>query len=196
LRVNDLETPKVPKTESNSDPVPDADVEPELEFITPDQEFKALRHALLSCIGILDRMDKTNAEQNQRRSASTQTLPETAPRVADAHRPPKQFDETEVIVAARLDPIEPSPVAKVAPALRLKVYTRGEEDHRKPHQPVHQNALPIIPPKVEVNSSSAENNSATDDEGNLQNKLHEMSLLLKRLENQIDSVNEPYAAEE
>jgi hypothetical protein len=194
LRVNDLDTPKVPKIESNSDPIPDADVEPETEFTTHDQEFKALRHALLSCIGILDRMDKTNAEQNQRRSASTQTLSEAMPPAADAHRPPKQFEETEVIVAAQRDPMEPSPVAKVAPPARPKVHARRDEDPRKLPPPTNRNGPPVIDPKAEVSAGSAESASAVEDDGNLQKRLHEMSLLLKRLENQIDGVNDPYGA--
>jgi hypothetical protein len=179
--VNDLDTPKGNKSDSNSEPLADVDVDADVEFPAPDQDLKALRHALLGCIGILDRM-----EQNSRRSASTQTVNEPV----GVHRAPKQFEETEV-VGDRMDVIGPSPVAKVAPVSKLKTQPKREEEVRKPLQPVNRPAQEAERPKAgPVNGSE---DSALDDDGNLQKRLHEMSLLLKRLENQIDGVNEPYA---
>jgi hypothetical protein len=45
--------PKAQKGESDCEHIPDADVEAECEFTTPDQELKALRHGLLATLEFL-----------------------------------------------------------------------------------------------------------------------------------------------
>jgi hypothetical protein len=184
LRVNDLETPKSNKSDSIGALVPDAEIVAEAEFTTPDKDLKALRHALLSCIGILDRMDKRSGEQIQRRPGSAQTAADAARPGANAPKAPNEFDGTEVIVCDRLNQQGPSPVAKVPPATKPK-------DTRKPLQPVNR-----VPAEAKPPQRSAEESSTGEDDGNLQKRLHEMSLLLKRLENQIEGVNTPYEAVE
>jgi hypothetical protein len=185
LHVTDLETPKVNKSDSNSDPSTDIGIAAEDEFTTSDQDFKALRHALLGCIGIVDRMSRKNAE---RRSATTQTSAEPI------HRPPKQFDETEVIPGDRLDPMGLSPVAKVAQPMKPKNPMKKEEEPRKPLYPINRNVVEPVKLKSDITHGSEEGSTAVEDDGNLQKRLHEMSLLLKRLENQIDGVNDPEVA--
>jgi hypothetical protein len=67
------------------------------------------------------------------------------------------------------------------------------KDARKPPQPA--NRIPAET-KPEVLQRSADGSSSGEDDGNLKKRLHEMSLLLKRLENQIEGVNAPYDAVE
>jgi hypothetical protein len=163
LRVNDLGTPKVNKSDSIGCLVPDAEIVADAEFTRADQDLHALRQAFLSCIAILDRMDKRTNEQVQRRSVCTQTATDTV-------RP-------EAVACNRMKP---------------KNDQKKEEDARKPLQ--FANRVPTET-KPEPPQSSLEE-SSTEDDGNLKERLHEMSLLLKRLENQIGEVNQPYDAAE
>jgi hypothetical protein len=134
------------------------------------------------------------AEQNRHCSASIQTLPEPVHPGSAVHVPPRQFEETAVILADRFDQMAPSPVAKPAPLARPRAHTKRDGETGRPLHPVNRNGPGGQ--RTDPSSRGAEGVSRGDDGRNFQRRLHEMSVLLKRLENQIDGVNEPYTAVE
>jgi hypothetical protein len=186
LCVNDLDTPKYNRIDSNSPPPPGADIEVEAEFTTPNHDLKSLRHALLGCIGILDRMDRAQAKQRQRRPVSVQTSAEPGRAAPDAQRP----EHKEVVFVRQPEHRDPSPIPKVVPSAKARPASRPEGEARKPLEPVNRNTVEARAVKTEVSDGSTDGTSVAEEDGVLQKRLHEMSLLLKRLENQIDGVNE------
>lgn len=148
LKLNDLATPKVNKSLSGSisDDSDDHDIDTH-----PTDELSELRHAMMTVVGIIDRMRVSK----EKRSIATQTtekhsseVPAIPKRTAKASRPPtRAFENTEVL-ASDISP-RGTPVA---------------------------------------HGASSSHGSRSTGRTDLDNRMREMSLLLKRLEYQLDEM--------
>jgi hypothetical protein len=178
LRLNDLETPK--SNPSSSEPDLPSPVHPEPD--APPSDLQAILQGLKSAnqdhLRYIARLEQLLKPKNSR-TVGTQTL------TVD---PQKQFEGTEVSPNDRL---EPSPVGK---ALKPKVRAHQEERPRKPLAPVTRNAMDREPVKkrraIVKSQSTGDSLKGSGEEENLQKRLHEMSLLLRRLENQLDGIEQ------
>jgi hypothetical protein len=181
LRLNDLETPKSNPSNSEPDLPSPVDSEPaaqpsDLQAIL--QGLKSANEDHLRCIARLEQLLKPKNYG----TAATQTSGIDAP---------TQFEGTEVSPNDRLDP---SPVGKAKPALKPRARPHQEERPRKPLAPVARNAMDTEPLEkrrgITKNQSTGDSLKASGEDENLQKRLHEMSLLLRRLENQLDGIEQ------
>jgi hypothetical protein len=113
-------------------------------------------------------------------------------RIRQDEKPPARQDER---LRFRQDE---RPIARQDERLRVRQEERQrirqDERPRKPLTPIARNVMDVEPvekrPVMVKSPSTAESLKASGEDENLQKRLHEMSLLLRRLENQLDGIEQ------
>jgi hypothetical protein len=188
LHVDDLGTPKL-KVAKSAPQVPAIDPVPEQcepERCGPN-DLQALRKALVMCVDIVGRLERAS-ESKVYRSVGIQTQssghwPERAP--------PKLVRPLEVTEVVFNDDSDPSPVAKPPQA---QGRPQDSEACLKARRVLESHAVNMAPPAKPEHFSSSDTlhgPSKQMENPHLQKRIHEMSLLLKRLETQLDGMNAP-----
>jgi hypothetical protein len=187
LRLDDLATPK-----SGGDHAPHhhAVLTPEHPPEIPN-DWKDLRRVLVMALDIVDRMASRKLV-----SVETQTI-QKAVDFAPGQIPPetaRKFGEITEASFGESDSSETSPVGKQnIPAKKVAIQhqvgrVRVETAVAGRHSIEN---IPLGNPPRDGNSTATEDSASkgSGGDGNLQKRLHEMSLLLKRLETQLDDLN-------
>jgi hypothetical protein len=200
LRVDDLATPKMNKSHSvssrESSEIVRTDTDPEDEWTS---EIKSIRQAAASIQLALDRLERKRVRRQKPRktfSVGTQTG-----LIIEKKNPEKSADLTEVSLSDHSGPSDASPVGK----LNGK---RGERERQKPKHFMRQEdsdgkmrvrLSPTSKPRPSFETPEASDplkrrvasvSSSPVSGDDLQKRLHDMSILLKRLEYQLDDLNQ------
>jgi hypothetical protein len=173
LQVADLETPKPKPAKA---PLPAPVPEPQEPEEPACDGFQDLRQALLVCVDIVARLERAS-ESKVFRSVGTQTqsaASEAKPR-KEAAKAVKPLEATEVLFS---DDSHSSPVAKPKPR---------DADARPKARPALAPAGNARPPDKPEQADRVTPHANP----NLQKQMHEMSLVLRRLETQLDGINAP-----
>jgi hypothetical protein len=165
LHLADLDTPKPVKPA-----VPISIPEPRKADERDTDGLPELREALLICVDIVGRLERAN-ESKVYRSVGTQTH-------SPAQGPPQPVRPLEATEVLFLGDSQSSPPSK-PPLQQAKV--------RKPLAPRGN----VSPPAKPDQTGSTDISFKGSDDPHLQKRIHEMSLLLKRLESQLDGMNAP-----
>lgn len=180
LRLNDLATPKVNKSGQNS---AHNSIRHEEEFENTGDDLAELKALLLNAVRVIERMENQKERKVKTKTTGTQTSGSSS-----QQKPPprKKFDATEVAFSDSDSSDEVSPVR------------RKGDDKKKPPLPSKK---VVREPATEVHVSDDRKKSASrglssssgrkSEEADLEKRMRDMSLLLKRLENQLDTLDVP-----
>jgi hypothetical protein len=188
LHVDDLDTPK----QKGAKPIPQVHTpDPVPERSEPDGcrpgDLQELRQALVMCVDIVGRLERAS-ESKVYRSVGTQTQSSGH---RPGHQPPKLVRPLEVTEVVFSDDSQSSPVPKPTQG---KMQQQDPDVRPKGRRPLATRAVNAAAPAKLEQFSSTDNVDGPPkpaENPNLQKRIHEMSLLLKRLETQLDGMNAP-----
>jgi hypothetical protein len=187
LHITDLDTPKPLKPV-----IPISIVDPIPEPLKPDDydsdDLHELREALLICVDVVARLERAH-ESKVYRSIGTQTQLNTHETDQNGLKPVPPLEVTEVLFSGDS---ESSPVNKPG-VHQLKNQVSDPESRQKVRKPLapRENVTPTIELEQTGSSDSVRGDMKVSENPNRQKRIHEMSLLLKRLESQLDGMNAP-----
>jgi hypothetical protein len=188
LHVEDLETPK----EKVAKPDPQiCSADPASERREPEgyqsNDVQELRQGLVMCVDIVARLERAS-ESKVYRSVGTQTQSNGGRAEHEAAKLVRPLEVTEVVFS---DDSQSSPVNKPQQA---KMWAQDPDAHqkaRKAFSPRAGNLSTQTKHEDPGSGDSVRGHAKAVDNPNLQKRIHEMSLLLKRLELQLDGMNAP-----
>ncbi|KAH0795657.1 hypothetical protein GPJ56_000536 [Histomonas meleagridis] len=177
LKLGDLATPVLNKSHSSADHDIIDSPEEKQEFAQTDSDLNELKNTLLHAISIIDKIEASKKSNTAKlKNAQTQTEVEKSS--------PKQtyFSSSESTEISINDSSDSMTIAK--------------KTDKKPKRNSNQqfsDSINITTPKPHKSStriSTTQSSGERIEEKALQERMHDLSLLLKRLENQLDEMNQ------
>ena len=189
LKLNDLATPKMNRSHSSSEQqdLHQSSSSDEFPVEQPNNDLAELKNALMTAVRIIERMEQSQARPAKPRTktVATQTSQADGPLFEKKKKPAKKaLEVTEVSFSDGSDSSDVSPVTK-----------KREPQRQAPAKRIQTKPVPEAPPVAKKNPSISGGLSSSSGrrsgEADLEQRMRDMSLLLKRLENQLDTLDQP-----
>lgn len=187
LKLNDLATPKLNKSHSSTDQI---DKSMESDDLPSDEvahqiengEIAEVKQALMVVLNFLDKLSKNQPKPKQMKSVSVQTSSSSGQLFqrktkTTASMKRKSPEKTEISFSDP-DSSDSLPISIRKPEVEKKKYQYPDT----PSSPSKRSAF-----KTTASSSSG---AQSGSEGDIQQRMRDMSLLLRKLEDQLDGIND------
>lgn len=188
LKLNDLATPKMNRSHSSSEhqDLHQSMSSDDLPLEQPNNDLEELKNTLMAAVRIIERMEANQQKPTKPRTktVATQTMKADGPLFEKKKPVKKALEVTEVSFSDNSESSDVSPVTK-----------KREPQRPAPVKRIQTKPVPEAPPVAKKNPSISGGLSSSSGrrsgEADLEQRMRDMSLLLKRLENQLDTLDTP-----